>query len=111
MRSRMPSQTRRCVLLDRQEHHADAVLAGRRQGESELGAFAAEELVRDLDQDARAVAGLRIAAAGAAMRQVDEDLNAFGDDVVRRLAVDVDDKADSAGVVLVARIVQSLLDR
>ena len=48
-----------------------------------LGAFAREKLVWDLDQDARAVAGFRIAAASAAMREVDEDLQALGDDVVR----------------------------
>ena len=50
---------------------------GARQGEAELGAFAREELVRNLDEDAGAVAGLRIAAAGAAVRQVDENLNAL----------------------------------
>ena len=44
---------------------------GRRQREAELRAFALEKRVRDLDQDAGAVAGLRIAAAGAAVRQVD----------------------------------------
>ena len=44
-----------------------------------------EELVRDLNEDAGAVAGLRIAAARAAMRQVDQDLDALGDDVVRVL--------------------------
>ena len=80
----------------------------RRQREAQLGALAREELVRNLNQDARAVARLRIAAAGAAMRQVDQDLNALQDDVVRLLALDVGDKADAAGVVLVARVVQSL---
>ena len=70
-----------------------------------------KELVRNLNQDAGAVAGFRIAAARAAMRQVDEDLNALGDDVVRRFAVDVGDKADTAGVVLVTRIVQALLEQ
>ena len=98
-------------MLDRQEDHADAVFAGRRQSETKLCAFAAEELVRDLNQNAGAVAGFRVASARAAMRQVDEDLNAFGDDFVRWLAVDVDNKANTAGVFLVARIVQSLLDR
>ena len=42
-----------------------------------LRALAREELVRDLDQDAGAVAGLRVAAAGAAVRQVDQDLDAL----------------------------------
>ena len=108
MRSTMPSHCRRCVRLHRQERHADAVLAGGRQGEAELGALAREELVRDLDQHAGAVAGFRIAAAGAAVGQVDEDLNALDDDVVRFLAFDVGNEADTAGVVFLARIVQPL---
>ena len=57
-----------------QEHHADAVLAGGGQRDAERLRLAAEERVRDLDEDAGAVAGLRIAAAGAAVRQVREDL-------------------------------------
>ena len=71
--------------LHRQEHHADAVGARLGQRETQLRAFARKELVRDLDQNAGAVARLRIAAASAAMRQVDQDLDALADDVVRLL--------------------------
>ena len=74
-----------------------------------VGALAREELVRNLDQDAGAVAGFRIAAAGAAMRQVDQDLQSLEDDVVRLLALDVDHETDAAGVVLVAGVVETLL--
>ena len=73
-----------------------------------VAAFAREEFVRNLDQEAGAVAGFRIAAAGAAMRQVDEDLNALFDDVVGFLALDVGHEADSAGIVLMAGVVESL---
>ncbi len=66
-----------------QKHHADAILACGRQREAQLRAFAREKLVRDLDQNAGAVARFRIAAASAAMRQVDEDLQTLGDDVMR----------------------------
>ena len=97
--------------LHRQKHHADAVLARRRQREAQLGALARKELVRDLNQDAGAVAGFRIAAARAAVREVDEDLQSLDDDVVRLLALDVDHEADATGVVLVSRIVETLLDR
>ena len=55
-----------------------------------------------------AVAGFRIAAASAAMHKVLQDLQALQDDVVRRLAVDVDDEANSAGVVFVGGIVKTL---
>ena len=74
-------------------------------------AFALEKGVRNLDQNAGAVAGLRIAAAGAAVRQVDQDLNALQDDVVRLAALDIGDKADAAGVVLVLRAVEALSRR
>ena len=67
-----------------------------------FGAFAREEFVRNLNQNAGAVARFRIAAAGAAMRQVDEDLDALFDDVVRLLAFDIGDKTHAAGIVLVA---------
>ena len=43
------------------------------------------------------------------MGQVGEDLQAFGDDVVRAFALDVDDEADAARVVLVSGIVEALL--
>ena len=67
--------------------------------------------MRDLDQDARAVAGFRIAAARAAMGQIDEDLHALLNDVVRLLPFDVGDKADTASIMLVCRVVQTLRGR
>jgi hypothetical protein len=42
------------------------------------------------------------------MGQVDENLNALQDDVVRRLALDVDHEPDAAGIALVGGIVQAL---
>ena len=79
----------------------DAVLARLRQRESQRRAFARKKFVRDLDQDAGAVARFRIATASAAMRQVDQDLNALTDDVVRLFAVQIDHEADAASVVLI----------
>ena len=96
------------MLFDRQEHHADAIFARRRQRETESRRFAREKFVRDLNQNAGAVAGFRIATAGAPMRQVDEDLNPLFDDVVGFLALDIGHKTHAAGVVLVARIVKPL---
>ena len=67
--------------------------------------------VRNLDQNARAVAGLRIATASAAMRQVDQNLDALQDDVVRFAPLDIGDKPDAAPVVLMLRAVESLSGR
>ena len=67
----------------------------------------AQEAVRHLDEDAGAVAGRGFAAAGAAVQQVDQDAQPLLDDRVRAAALDVDDEADAAGVVLVDGIVQT----
>ena len=71
----------------------------------------AEKRVRHLHEDAGAVAGVLLAAAGAAVLQVEQDLERLADDVVRLAVLQVDDEADAAGIVLVARIVQTLLVR
>jgi len=96
------------VLLDREEDHANAIFARRWQVESQAGALAREELVGDLDQDAGAVARLGIAAAGPAVGQVDQDMDALDDNVVRLLALDAGDKADAASITLMTRIVEPL---
>ena len=59
--------------LARHEQRADGVFAGLRQLEADLGGLAREEGVRDLHQDAGAVAGARIGADRAAMLEVAED--------------------------------------
>ena len=70
-------------LVARHEEEADAVVAGLGQREAERGAFAREEVVRDLHQHAGAVADQRIGADRAAMREVLQDLQTVGDDLVR----------------------------
>ena len=67
--------------------------------------------MRHLNGDARAVAGFRIAAARAPVRQIDQNLNALENDVVRFLAFDIGYKADPASIALVRRIVKSLRRR
>src|SRR5262249_14977793 len=67
-----------------------------------------EELVRRLDEDAGAVAGVLLAAAGAAVLQVVEDGQGPAHDGVRPAPLQVDDEADAAGVVLVGRVVEPL---
>ena len=94
------------VLL-RQEDHADAVLARRGQIDALLGHLGTEELVRDLDQDARAVAHQRVCADRAAVVEVLEDLQTLLDDGMRLLALDVRDEADAAGIVFLGRVIQT----
>ena len=96
------------VPFNREKGHAHAVFALRRQREAELAALPREKVVRDLDDDAGAVAGLRVASAGAAVREIHQYLNSLQDDVVGTLAADAGHEADPAGIVLVARVVKTL---
>ncbi len=92
----------------RHEQNADAVLAGGGKLDAERLGLAGEELVRDLHQDAGAVAGARVGADRAAVLEVAEDLQRVGDDLVRLAALDVGDEADAAGILVEPRIVEPL---
>ncbi len=94
-----------------EEDHADAVFAGRRQRDAGFAGDELEEIVRRLDENARAIAGVGLAAASAAMVEIQENLKCLADDRVRLLAFDIDDEADPAGFVFEAWIVQALLWR
>ena len=92
----------------RHEELADGVMAGRRAGEAELGAFLGEEAVRNLGQYAAAVAERRVGADGAAMVEVDENLQALFEDRVRLAVLHVGDEADAAGIMLVGGVIETL---
>jgi len=94
------------VPFDRKKNHADSVLARRWQRETETGRFTREELVRDLNQKARAIARFRVAAAGTAVGQINENLNSLLDYLVSFLAFDVCHKTDAAGIVLVTGMIK-----
>jgi hypothetical protein len=83
---------RRVVL--RQEHEARTVGAGGRQGERQ---HLPQEAVRHLHQNARAIAGVRVGAGGAAVFEVHQQLEGVADDVVGPGALDMRDKADATG--------------
>ena len=91
-----------CVLLG-QEDHAHTVLARRRQGHALLGHFFAVQRIRNLDQDARAIAHQRVGTHGATVVNVLQDLQRLRHDVVALHTLDVGHKAEPAGVVFVTR--------
>ena len=76
--------------------------------ETESRTFPVEKCVRDLNQHPSAVSGLRIATAGASVHQVLEDLNALQDDIVRLLPLYIGDEANTAVIVLMLRMIESL---
>ncbi len=91
-----------------QEAHRDRVLSRPRQIELPLLRPVPQQQVRNLDQAARAVAHQRVGADRAAMVEIDQNLQALTDDVVRLHALHMRDEADAARIVLVPRVVQSL---
>src|SRR5208282_5718848 len=96
------------VFLHRQECHAHAIGAGRRQFETQLAALAHEELVWDLEENAGAISGFGIASACPAVRQVEQHLDSLAYDLVAFVAANVGHESDPACVVLLRRMVQSL---
>ncbi len=94
--------------LTRHEELADRVMTRRRQLETELGAFASKERVRNLGQHAAAVAKRGIRAHRAAMVEVDQNLQALFEDVMRLAVLHVGHEADAAGIVLFRGIVERL---
>ena len=91
-----------------QEDEAGPVVTGGGQGEAEPAALAREEGVRHLDEDARAVPGVDLAAAGAAVEEILEHLESLVHDGVGLSALHVHDEADTARVVLVGGIIEAL---
>jgi hypothetical protein len=69
------------VRLARQEHHADAVFPGLGKTVLLRRQLLLEERVRDLQEDARAVARQWITSAGAAMLEVGKNRQTLVDDV------------------------------
>jgi len=67
--------------------------------------------VRNLNQHACAIAGFRVAAAGAAVRQVDQNLNSLLNDLMTLIAANAGYEPDTAGIVLVRRVVKTLRRR
>jgi hypothetical protein len=96
------------VAFDGKENHTDAILTGSREREAKAVGFADEELVRDLDEEASAVAGFRIAAARAAVSQVDENLNALLNNVMGTMTLDRRNKPDATRIVFIPRVIEPL---
>ncbi len=94
-------------LFPRHEKRADRVVAGLRQRKAEVLRLAREEGVRNLHQDAGAVAGARIGADSAAMFEIAENADRVGDDLMRFLALDIGDEADAAGILLQRQVVKA----
>jgi hypothetical protein len=77
---------------------------------AELLDLGAEEVVGDLGQHARAVAGLGVGVHGAAVGQGAHAADGAPQDLFRPLPVDAGDETDAAGVVLGGGIIEARRD-
>ena len=96
------------ALVLRHERVADGVVAGLGQLDLELGALLGQEVVRDLDQDAGAVARDRVGAHRAPVLDVAQDGDRVLDERVGLAALEIGDEADATGIVLPLRIEEPL---
>src|SRR5258708_27198073 len=83
-------------------------MSGLRKLDAEAVALAGQELVGNLEQDPGAVARVDLAPAGAAVLEIEQDLDGILDDIRGLTSPQVDDEADAAGVVLVTRVIETL---
>ena len=89
----------------RQVAHADAVAAGRRQ--LDAGDRGPQEAVGDLEEDAGAVARVRVRALGAAVLEVLERVERLLDDGMARLTPQLGHERDATAIVLVGGVVEA----
>ena len=82
----------------RQEHHADGDAPDLRDLAARIADIFLEEILRDFDVDARAVAGLAVGVHGAPMPHRLQRIDARGDHVAPSLAVQRDHQTDAAGI-------------
>ena len=92
----------------RQEEHGHAVVALVGQELALLLRLLAEEAVRQLEEHARAVAGVLLKALAAAVLEVHEHRERVVERLVAADAVQVRDGADAAGVVLVLGAIEAV---
>ena len=64
--------------------------------------------MRDLNENPCPVASERVGTDSATMLQIDHNLKALADDLMALLAADIGDKADSARIMLILRVVETL---
>src|SRR5262249_4492627 len=95
-------------LLLRQKAHSDGIASGRRQSQALSVRPIAQQRVGHLDQTAGPVADERVGSDRAAMVEIDQDLQSARDDIVRFSSLDIGDETDTARIMLVARVVETL---
>ena len=96
------------MFVDRQEAHGHAIATRPAKLHSELRTLLRKKFMRDLDQNASAIAGLRVRTRSAAMSQVDQHLETLANDLLALLASNAGNQAHAASIMLILWPVQTL---
>ena len=97
------------LVVLREKQHGHAIVALCRQNLAALLSLFAEKVMRNLEQDAGAVAGVLLESGAAAVLQVDQNGQCVVQDLVMALAVDIGKRADATCIVVEFGAIKALL--
>ena len=97
------------LVVLREEQHGHAIVALCRQNLTALLSLFTEKVMRNLEQDASAVAGVLLESRAAAVLQVDQNGQCVVQDLVMALTVDIGKRADATCVVVEFGAIKALL--
>ena len=97
------------LVVLREEQHGHAIVALCRQNLAALLSLFTEKVMRNLEQDASAVAGVLLESRAAAVLQVDQNGQSVVQNLVMALAVDIGKRTDAACIVVEFGAIKALL--
>ena len=92
-----------------EEQHGHAIVALCRQNLAALLSLFTEKVMRNLEQDASAVAGVLLESRAAAVLQVDQNGQRIVQNLVMALTVDIGERADATCIVVEFGAIKALL--
>ena len=97
------------LVVLREEQHGHAIVALCRQNLATLLSLFTEKVMRNLEQDTSAVAGILLESRTAAVLQVDQNGQRIVQNLVMALAVDIGKRADATCIVVEFGAIKALL--
>ena len=97
------------LVVLREEQHCHAIVALCRQNLAALLSLFTEKVMRNLEQDAGAVAGVLLESRAAAVLQVDQNGQRIVQNLVMALTVDIGKRADATCIVVEFGAIKALL--
>ena len=97
------------ALILREEEHGHAVIALSGQDLTALLRLFAEKMMRHLEEDAGAVAGVLLQARAATVLQINEYRKSIIQNLMALLSMKISERANAARVVFKLRTIQSLM--